>query len=150
MRIFKKGSKRQIYTWYKPPKCPFFVTQLCGTRHQKNLINPQKSKPNKNVFKNKNITMGEMWRYLDKALDPYVKNNPETRKIKNRNVLFCILCSQFFSMAIHQVTGILKLSFSISWMQVQMYHHRFNIYPQILNGDPAKKWARTPFLWLLG
>ena len=45
-------------------------------------------------------------------------------------------------MEIHQVTESLKLYFIISWMQVKMYYHRFNLSPQILNGDPAKKMGK--------
>ena len=64
-------------------------------------------------------------------------NEPDTCKIKTEISCFVVCAHNFFN---GNLSGDRKskLSVSISWMQVQMYHHRFNISPQILNGDPAK------------
>ena len=75
-----------------------------------------------------------------------IEKEPDVSKKKNINVYFCVAYSRYFSTSTHRVINRLKKSSNLLWMRVQMYHHRFNIYPQILNGDPAKKSARTPFV----
>ena len=50
------------------------------------------------------ITMGYLWKYLDKKKDRDKRNDPTTDKKKNRNVYFCDAYSHYLSASIHRVT----------------------------------------------
>ena len=58
--------------------------------------------PESSIF----ITMGYLWKYLDKQMDRDKRNDPTTDRKKNRNVYFCDAYSHYLSASIHRVIGL--------------------------------------------
>ena len=49
--------------------------------------------------------MVELWKGQDEKMNLEKENKPKANKKKNRNVLFCVSYSRYFSMSTHRVIG---------------------------------------------
>ena len=90
--------------------------------------------------------MVELWKGQDEKMNLEKENKPKANKKKNRNVLFCVSYSRYFSMSTHRVIGKKKTPFNLSWARVQMYYHIFNNLSKFINGYLAAKlgWEFSP------
>ena len=88
-------------------------------------------------------TMEDLWRKQDEKVE--IEKEQGVSEKKNRNVYFCVAYSRYFSTSIHKVIHRLEKSFDITWLRVQMSHHRFNNLAELLNGDLAANIGRGIF-----